>query len=57
MYVHTHTHAYLILILTQALLADNKTLISVARMDGDGKCFSEDVPTRYRDANHTTYRK
>ena len=56
MYVHTHTHA-LILILTQALLADNKTLISVARMDGDGKCFSEDVPTRYRDANHTTYRK
>ncbi len=38
------------------LLADNKTLLSVVRMDGDSGCFAGDVPPQDRDAHHTTYR-
>ena len=38
------------------LLADNRTLLSVVRMDGDGGCFGGDVPPHDRDAHHTTYR-
>jgi hypothetical protein len=36
------------------LLADNTTLLSVVRMDGDAGCFSGDVPPVDRNAEHTT---
>ena len=39
-----------------ALPADNKTLLSVVRMDGDSGCFAVDVPPQDRDAHHTTHR-
>jgi hypothetical protein len=38
------------------LLSDNKTLLSVVRMDGDSGCFPADVPPHDRDSAHTTYR-
>eukprot|EP00038_Savillea_parva_P025505 m.47986 g.47986 ORF g.47986 m.47986 type:complete len:499 (-) comp6947_c0_seq1:76-1572(-) len=38
------------------LLSDNRTLMSVVRMDGDGGCFDGTVPPADRHANTTTYR-
>ena len=38
------------------LLSDNRTLLSVVRMDGDDGCFHKTVPPHERDANHTEYR-
>jgi len=38
------------------LLSDNRTLLSVVRMDGDSSCFDSDVLPANRNANTTTYR-
>lgn len=38
------------------VLSDNRTLLSVVRMDGDDACFHKTVPPHERNAKHTEYR-